>query len=382
MSEQSIRMGASTATDAARAVDELYEAIKQPSPSLVVFFCSPEYERDALERRLRERFPGNNVIGCTTAGEIGTKGYVERSLSGFSLGADDFQVAIEHVDGLAAFHFPDGQAVGRKATARLREQGVVPSRANTFGFVLIDGLSIREESVASALYSSLDDIPIFGGSAGDALYFRRTHVYYEGAFHTDSAVFTLISTSRPFVVFKTQHFVETDEKLVVTAADPERRVVHELNGDKAAREYASVVGVPFEELGPEVFAEHPVVLRIGGSNFVRSIQKVNDDESLSFYCAIDEGIVLTLARGEDLLRNLEQTFDAVQAEVGEPALTIGCDCVLRSLEIGQRGLRPAVSEVLRRNNVVGFSTYGEQYNAMHVNQTFTGVAIGQARRGR
>jgi hypothetical protein len=26
--------------------------------------------------------------------------------------------------------------------------------------------------------------------------------------------------------------------------------------------------------------------------------------------------------------------------------------------------------------VVGFSTYGEQYNGIHVNQTFTGVAIG------
>jgi hypothetical protein len=30
--------------------------------------------------------------------------------------------------------------------------------------------------------------------------------------------------------------------------------------------------------------------------------------------------------------------------------------------------------------VVGFSTYGEQYRSMHVNQTFTGVAIGKAKR--
>ena len=35
-----------------------------------------------------------------------------------------------------------------------------------------------------------------------------------------------------------------------------------------------------------------------------------------------------------------------------------------------------VSELLAANRVVGFSTYGEQFNAMHVNQTFTGVAIG------
>ena len=28
------------------------------------------------------------------------------------------------------------------------------------------------------------------------------------------------------------------------------------------------------------------------------------------------------------------------------------------------------------NNVIGFSTFGEQFQAMHVNQTFTGAAIG------
>jgi len=26
--------------------------------------------------------------------------------------------------------------------------------------------------------------------------------------------------------------------------------------------------------------------------------------------------------------------------------------------------------------VIGFNTYGEQFNGMHLNQTFTGVAIG------
>jgi hypothetical protein len=30
---------------------------------------------------------------------------------------------------------------------------------------------------------------------------------------------------------------------------------------------------------------------------------------------------------------------------------------------------------LQRHRVLGFSTYGEQLNSMHVNQTMTGVAI-------
>ena len=36
-------------------------------------------------------------------------------------------------------------------------------------------------------------------------------------------------------------------------------------------------------------------------------------------------------------------------------------------------------ELLAENQVVGFTTYGEQFNGMHVNQTFTGVALGYPR---
>ncbi len=46
-----------------------------------------------------------------------------------------------------------------------------------------------------------------------------------------------------------------------------------------------------------IFAAYPVVVRIGNADFVRSIQKMNPDGSLTFYCAIDEGIVFKVAKG-------------------------------------------------------------------------------------
>jgi hypothetical protein len=42
----------------------------------------------------------------------------------------------------------------------------------------------------------------------------------------------------------------------------------------------------------------------------------------------------------------------------------------------QRGLVDRVEEVLRDNNVIGFSSYGEQHLGVHVNQTLTGIAFG------
>jgi len=241
-------------------------------------------------------------------------------------------------------------------------------------------MSVREEPVAHALQSALGQIILLGGSAGDDLKFAKTCVYSDGRFHTDSAVLILISTSLPFRIFKTQHFVSTDERLVVTEADPARRIVKEINGLPAAAEYARLVGVEVRDLGPMHFAASPIVVKIGGTDYVRSIQKANADGSLTFYCAIETGLVLRAAHGVDLVNNLEQAFDAIKTGIGTPQLVIGCDCILRNLEVSQSGLKDRVGEILRRNNTIGFSSYGEQFHGVHVNQTLTGIAIGAARK--
>lgn len=119
-----------------------------------------------------------------------------------------------------------------------------------------------------------------------------------------------------------------------------------------------------------------MVVVIGGTNYVRSIAKANSDGSLTFFCAIDEGMVLRVAHGANLVDNLEQTFAAIRAAIGEPQLIIGCDCILRRLEIVQARLIDRVEDVFRRNKVIGFNGYGEQYRGVHVNQTLTGIAIG------
>jgi hypothetical protein len=115
---------------------------------------------------------------------------------------------------------------------------------------------------------------------------------------------------------------------------------------------------------------------VGGDYYVRSIQKANEDGSLTFYCAIDEGVVLTLARHEDIIENLRSFFSNMRARMGKPLLVIGFDCVLRSIEAESRQVKHVASRILADNNVIGFSTYGEQLAAMHVNYTFTGLLIG------
>lgn len=119
---------------------------------------------------------------------------------------------------------------------------------------------------------------------------------------------------------------------------------------------------------------------IDGGDFVRSIQHANPDGSLTFYCAIEEGVVLRVARGEGLLERLEASFGQLRDDLGELQAVLVCDCVLRNLEAAKAGQKSAVGELFRQNRALGFSTYGEQFGGVHINHTLTGIAIGREPR--
>jgi hypothetical protein len=376
------RRGFSAASDPADAVRELVRRIGQPQMALVVFFASPSYDRSSLARAIAAELPGVEVIGCTTAGEITSEGYRENTITAVSFGRDDYKASIRLIPDLDRFRMERGNEVVQDLFADL---GIAPLSVRsvpyqTFGMLLIDGMSRQEELVVASISRYLDPVPLFGGSAGDGLDFGVTWVFADGAFHTNAAVLALIETDCPFSVFKLDHFRPTDKKMVVTEADPMRRLVMEINAEPAAPAYAKMVGIDARDLNPMTFAAYPVVVRVGGEYHVRSIQKVEEDGSLRFYCGIDEGLVLTVADGDDIAKNLDQALTRVAAELGSVELILGFDCILRRLEAEQKQKTLIVSQVLKRHGVVGFNTYGEQYRSMHVNQTFTGVAIGRTTR--
>ena len=248
-----------------------------------------------------------------------------------------------------------------------------------FALTLLDGLSASEEQVLTTLDAALGGIPSFGGSAGDDNRLAHTHVFAGGRFHSAAAVVVLITTHHPFEVFSTHHLAARRDKLVVTRADPAGRRVLELNALPAVDEYARLVGVLPSELDEGVFARHPLAVKLGDAYYVRSIQRANADGSLSFYCAVETGIVLTAMAGTPILEALDDTLGGLQRRLGRPQLIIGCDCFLRRLEFEALAQIDDASERLSRASVVGFNTYGEQHHGMHINQTFTGVAIGSGR---
>lgn len=342
------------------------------------FFASSHHDLLEIGKVLSSSYTDIPVIGCTTAGVIDMQGYNDDGVSAFALPAAHFSVTTELFSPISQLDIQDCRSRTRALIDKLAGRSMAKIADHTFAFLLVDGLTMSEETVLSAIYPELGDIPLFGGSAGDDLQFKQTQIFVSGTSVSDGAALVMVNTTCPFTVFRTQHFIETNRKMVITEADPQSRMVHEINAAPATEEYARLIGMPVEKLTPLIYAKHPVMVRVGGNYFARSIQKQEGEDGLRFFCAIDQGLVLTLAQGEDMIKNLQETMTEINKKIGQPELIIGCDCIFRKLELEQHGGNKLaeVSEIFRENNVIGFNTYGEQFHGMHVNQTFTGVAIG------
>lgn len=125
-----------------------------------------------------------------------------------------------------------------------------------------------------------------------------------------------------------------------------------------------------------------MVVLIDGKSYVRAIHKANPDGSLTFFCAIENGLILRIARTSDLYGRLADAFAQVHDEIGPPQLVIACECVLRRAEVLRSAHLERIVELLLANRCTGLCTYGEQYRGIHLNQTLTAVAIGQTTRRR
>lgn len=333
-------------------------------------FASPRARFPDLVAGLAREMAGETVA-CTTAGEI-AGAYVEDEIVGLGLPRAHFAAStyvIPDIDRIEA------SEIARAIVHKRRTLEVAhPKFKHEFAFLIVDGTSEREDGVVEVLSCGLGTMPLFGGSAGDGTRFEASYVGYGGQVMERGAVLTLVRTDCPLRVFSLNHLEPGTTRMVVTEADPEARLVMEINAAPAAQEYARLLGKDPHFLDPFTFAAHPLVVRVGGEYFVRSIQRITEEGHLKFFSAIDEGVVLTLANLKDIAAELERDFSGL-TEGRDLEAILACDCVLRRIAAEQTQRTRAVGEVLGRHKVVGFSTYGEQVGAMHVNLTMTGVAF-------
>ncbi len=370
--------GISTRADGEVAVREATASVPPGlRPDVVFAFASTRQDPDVVARALAARFPGSLITGCTTAGEIVDGRHANGSVVVAALDSPEVRWSLQPVRGLLTF---DEASARETAEALFSALGIKaddadPARHFCLGF--IDGLSMKEERVASLMADALAGLPLLGGSSGDDLAFKETRVFFNGEALRDGAVFALGEARTPFEIVKHQHFTTTPRSVVITRADVAARRVYEIDGYTALEAYARALGLTPAQVTGEVTFMHPVTFVCNGEIYVRSIQRVEPDGSLVFYCGVEEGMVLSLGGHEDMRGALARDLSALTLRRGIPEVFVACNCILRALEATRGEHHDEIGAVLLRNahHVIGFDTYGEQLHGLHINQTLVGLAL-------
>jgi hypothetical protein len=261
-------------------------------------------------------------------------------------------------------------ALSRELGQSLRE--LDPQKWLGLGF--LEGATGREEKINEALGNVAPLLQFVGGSAGDRIQFKQTWVYAKGQLHHNACALLVMQPVRPFAILKTCHFVATPMEVTITKADPDKRLVHEIDGRPAVERYAALVGVKVEELSFPDFLANPLGLMIDGEPWLRSVVRANGS-SLFFACSMLEGMTLNLMRPLDIVENAAHAFKQATAPLGvPPRAAILFNCAYRMIEVQIKGVAPAYHAALSSIPHAGLHSNGESYLG-HINQTLTGIVF-------
>jgi hypothetical protein len=315
---------------------------------------------------LQAAFPRATVIGCSTAGEIAGAKMMTGSVVAMFLDA-------EVVEDVALMVLQDIRATNgvRKAFAEFEHhfQAPIPTldMQKHVGLVLVDGLSGAEERLMDKI-GDRTDIFFVGGSAGDDLKFKATHLLANGKTYTNAAVLVLLRVKKGFEIIKTQSFQPTGKCLVATQVDEASRKVIQFNHKPALEMYAETLGVAPEKAAT-LFMQYPLGLMAGGEPFVRSPQRA-EGGGMFFYCQIKEGMELQVLKATDIVADTRAAVESKKAEMGHISGLIDFHCILRTLQLRNENRCDQYGAIFSGIPAVGFSTYGEEYLG-HINQTST-----------
>ena len=369
---------ATDAPDEERAAVAIAAAVGAVA-GVTVVFATTGYEMGRLGRAL-QRSGLERVIGAATGCAIGALGFLDRGVTGFHLPSPRFRLFDALIENVSEFGLPDARKLGALLRERLGQPGAA-DRPASFGFVLVDAEARCEERLIAALGTEFAGLPLVGGSAGD-LFFNptghppgSTRLLHNGRALRNAAIFCVVCSETPVLAISHSHYQPGTRKIVITEADHERRLVREINGWPALGEYAAACGYRRTPTQSAAFSLYPLMIRIGGQYFARGVQRVYGDGSIEFACAIESGVVATIASPGDLVERLRDMFSDLVNTIGRPELVIGFECAARTAYMQQKGLTESVAQLFKQHCVTGFATLGEQFNTVHVNNSFTALAI-------
>ncbi len=353
------------------AAEELASQLNQPGTKLVVFYAPNTYDHEVLAKEMKKHFEDAIVVGSSSGGQlIPGFGYDEGKLAGFSIAGDDFEVSATLINDIKV-----RAPLSKRQIQETADKIGFDQSSKGFGLLLVDGLSFSEEKILSTINSTIPHIPVIGGSSSDSWEFKATYLSFDGETTMNAAVLILIKTNKPFIYFRENIYDATEHEFKITETNG-FRCISKLNNRPAAEVYAETLGCSIEEL-PKKFMYNPLGRVFVDGIWILTPTEVTKEGGIIVFGNVMVNTTVKILKGLDPVEVAGQTANRIMDSLSNPKFIIGFNCMMRHLQFRNEGNGKQAYDKI--NNVapfVGLSTYGEQLEKIHCNQTLTLVAVG------
>jgi hypothetical protein len=356
-------IGHSEDPDSASAVEEVLQQcckdLMGMAPSAGILFAAIDFDHAVILEEISRQFPGLELIGCTTDGEMSSKmGFQQDSLLLVLFCSDTVEIRAgigygASSDPIAAAKQAVQQVSGYSHTPKLciaLPASYTESGATTDGEKLLKGLELAFSS----------PIPVIGGTAGDQYRLKKTYQFFGSKVVTDSLPILTFSGDILFSHGIACGWRPLGRKSLITKA--KGNVLYEVDGMTAVEFYHRYLGDRLPT------AENPLAIYEDESDYyyVRVPNTCNSDGSINFLANIPEQAsvcVTDCSRDEIISASLTSFQTALQNYPGQKldaVLVFSCCC--RRWLLGTRSKEEyelIENAIPNMAPIGGFYTYGE-----------------------
>lgn len=384
-----VAVGHSEMVDIDDLMDEIFEQCEEvldgETPKAGILLAAVDLDYQKILKALQDKWPGLQLIGCTTDGETSSRlGFVDDSLTLALFASDSIDITV----GVGRDASRDVTTAAREAFDQARQATDKPPG---MCIALPASLTTSSEQIVEALKAAVGpEVPLFGANAGDQWRFEKTFQFFNREVLEDAI--PLILFSGPIAVSSGTQSGWTTIGPIGTVTRVEGNVIQRIDDGTALDFYRSVLGpdaVPTGDRPLAILDDADRISRLRTSNTMFD----PDTGAVTFFGEFSEGdrVQITLAKRNDVLDGtLASVRRAIEAYPSgtTPKAAMVFSCSARKLLLGTRTGEEC--DIVRKEAgseipVFGFYGYGEigppltgEKACEFHNETFVTVLFGDA----
>jgi len=364
-------------------IEQCQEALGGREPKAGLLFAGIDSEHQDLVDGINAAWPGIQLVGCTTDGEISSRlDLQEDSVTLMLLGSDTVDITA----GVGRDMSKDVPAACRQAVGEALEETQLDP---TICIATPESLTASGPQVLGALKAELgSEVPVLGATAGDQLQFKGTHQYCRTEVFSDALPVLLFSGPLVYAVGVASGWKPTGEPGCVTRS--EGATVYEIDNAPAMafyRKYLGEAAKPSGECPLAVLNEKEEIQYLRAPAGV----SIEATDEITFFGDVPQGerVQITVADREAILdgcresvRKAKQGFPRGKT----PEAAVFFSCAARKILLGTRTSEEAriiKEEIDAAIPMCGFYGYGEigpvadnSADSMFHNEAFVSLLLG------